>query len=417
MKNNKFEIDQQEPIIRDHGFIILYKRADRVKPVWQARIKLERDTGYVIRSTGRENLDEARQVAINIYDGVIKNFLVTGNKKIRTYEQVANEWLQIIKYSYSPSTIKEFNRQLQPAIKFWSGKPFSSFTQADLQDYLNDRLHGGNHPRKANTVKRSLVPLRHVFKFAYSKKYCDKHLSFEKINTEYNRRPFFTGEEWEKIVQNLSDWAAQVKEHPAHYRSRTYLKYYVLIVGETGMRPGTEANKLRWSNLKTKQIKNKGKPLELLIIDIYSGKVGDRRTTVAPKVKHYFNELKKIRKDELKKSQKEFNDNEYIFCHTNGHPIRCFSTSFRSFLVHHNLLKDEKGNCRVPYSLRHTYATRHIGNKKVSPWDLAKNMGTSLEQLRKHYVQDDVESFGKYSADLDVFEEYATLDKFEIQPN
>lgn len=39
---------------------------------------------------------------------------------------------------------------------------------------------------------------------------------------------------------------------------------------------------------------------------------------------------------------------------------------------------------RPPYSLRHYYATQRL-LEGVSVYDLAKNMGTSVKQIEKHY--------------------------------
>ena len=49
-----------------------------------------------------------------------------------------------------------------------------------------------------------------------------------------------------------------------------------------------------------------------------------------------------------------------------------------------NLLKDRHGNARTLYSLRHTYATVQI-IAGIDYHKLAKNMGTSIVILERHY--------------------------------
>ena len=46
---------------------------------------------------------------------------------------------------------------------------------------------------------------------------------------------------------------------------------------------------------------------------------------------------------------------------------------------------DDKGNRRTIYSLRHTYATFQLVNNNVDMHTLAKQMGTSILMLEKHY--------------------------------
>ena len=63
-----------------------------------------------------------------------------------------------------------------------------------------------------------------------------------------------------------------------------------------------------------------------------------------------------------------------------------FQKLFRHYLIEHNLLIDpltEKE--RVFYSLRHTYATLALVNDKVPIHTLARQMGTSVAMIEKHY--------------------------------
>ena len=50
------------------------------------------------------------------------------------------------------------------------------------------------------------------------------------------------------------------------------------------------------------------------------------------------------------------------------------------------LLDDVNGSRRSLYSLRHTYATFQILYSKIDLQTLAKNMGTSIAMLERHYT-------------------------------
>jgi integrase len=59
---------------------------------------------------------------------------------------------------------------------------------------------------------------------------------------------------------------------------------------------------------------------------------------------------------------------------------------FDNFLADHGLLIDPKTNQkRVFYRLRHTYATLSLTHDNVPIHTLAKQMGTSVLMIEKHY--------------------------------
>lgn len=59
--------------------------------------------------------------------------------------------------------------------------------------------------------------------------------------------------------------------------------------------------------------------------------------------------------------------------------------AFEILLTEAGLLVDSNGNRRSLYSLRHTYATFQILYSGIDLHTLAKNMGTSIGMLEKHY--------------------------------
>jgi integrase len=79
-------------------------------------------------------------------------------------------------------------------------------------------------------------------------------------------------------------------------------------------------------------------------------------------------------------------DSEFVFCKKDGSSIHSFKKSFKSLIEFSGVTEKRNGMARSIYSLRHFYATMRLSNN-VSPWMLAKNMGTSVEMLDKHYGQ------------------------------
>jgi integrase len=75
---------------------------------------------------------------------------------------------------------------------------------------------------------------------------------------------------------------------------------------------------------------------------------------------------------------------EALFCRRDGSPILSFKKSFEQALKTAGILYGSDGKKRTPYSLRHTYATMRL-SEGVSVFQLAANMGTSVEMLDDFY--------------------------------
>ena len=67
-----------------------------------------------------------------------------------------------------------------------------------------------------------------------------------------------------------------------------------------------------------------------------------------------------------------------------GAPVGTFKGGFQRALKEAGVLFASDGKKRVPYSLRHTYATMRLA-EGVSVFQLAANMGTSVEMLEDFY--------------------------------
>ena len=80
------------------------------------------------------------------------------------------------------------------------------------------------------------------------------------------------------------------------------------------------------------------------------------------------------------------NNDDKVFKVEDGRELNSFQQMFESYLDEHNLLIDKRtGQKRVFYSLRHTYATLALTHDRVPIHTLAKQMGTSVGMIEKHY--------------------------------
>jgi integrase len=75
-----------------------------------------------------------------------------------------------------------------------------------------------------------------------------------------------------------------------------------------------------------------------------------------------------------------------VFCLPDGFVTDNLRQTFKAFLIDIGLLKCPKtGQDRTLYSLRHTYATFALINDGIDIHTLARQMGTSVGMIEKHY--------------------------------
>ena len=75
---------------------------------------------------------------------------------------------------------------------------------------------------------------------------------------------------------------------------------------------------------------------------------------------------------------------DYIFRMADGKRPYDINGTFEILLKDSGLLRDKHGEVRTLYSLRHTYATFQVLNG-IDLHVLARQMGTSIAMLEKHY--------------------------------
>jgi integrase len=158
-----------------------------------------------------------------------------------------------------------------------------------------------------------------------------------------------TEAEWQRLVRFLPGYV-DLAQDKRRRRERFYLALYILIMGNTGIRIG-EARKLRWRDVSNTRTLTD----EVRSILSVRGKTGEREVVCNKGVES-----------------------------CSGAPVGSFKGGFQRALKEAGILFASDGKKRVPYSLRHTYATMRLA-EGVSVFQLAANMGTSVEMLEDFY--------------------------------
>lgn len=391
-----YELDSQV-VVKDHGVITLYRRP--TSPKIQCRIKVNGSKGYKVRSTGHTDTFKARQAAEALYDSLLEKFKSTGTTVTKTFAKTVSEFLASLRdQDKKASTVEEFEAALDkyPGVYF-KGVGIDAIQEPQLIEYVEWRRQSGRIRKRPSdaTIQREFVPLRQVFEFAYAKGYIGRQPKLPTIRARSQRRPAFTEHEWKLITgELLDDWVTKGERHPHTYRDRFYLRAYVLLVGNSGIRPGSEHRSLTWKCIDTKML-NRDEP-PMFVLRVPKSKTQSRWVVPAQSMKRVVFELQNFRIEELGLGRDEFNFSEPMFCHADGSAVASFKKGFRAFLEEYNLLRNVDGDERTPYSLRHTYATRMI-EKGVKHYNLAQNMGTSVALLERHYVHSD---YTRYASEL-----------------
>ena len=229
-------------------------------------------------------------------------------------------------------------------------------------------------------------------------------------------RPSFEVEEIAAVLGNFDAWIDRARTDTSRER-RLLLKDYVHFILDTGVRPGKEPLGIRWRQIKYNYAANevtsldkssnaaaKTEPVRTMQMPV-SGKTGgrtivamersvaafariaERNYGVTPNHAQPFAELITPNKDDLVfQCRVKVAGGRYQLVDPTS-----LENMFGAYLREHNLLIDPKtGQKRVLYSLRHAYATYALLYDRVPIHTLARQMGTSVLMIEKHYSHLDV---------------------------
>jgi integrase len=197
-----------------------------------------------------------------------------------------------------------------------------------------------------------------------------------------DRRPAFDLEEVKRLIRVFVGWPERGKT-PHLIDCRFLLRDYVFCLLDTGARPGIELFGMKWRQIEF------AVDFTSVVLRV-SGKTGARQILGMERT------VNSIRAIALRNYTVTTNDalinltktsNDYIFrTQDKTNPIGSFQRTFSIFLKENELLVDPKTEQnRVFYSLRHTYATLALTHDNVPIHTLARQMGTSVLMIEKHY--------------------------------
>jgi len=269
-------------------------------------------------------------------------------------------------------------------IPFFGNRMINNINYQALDEFDEWRLDNMKKAPTQSTLMTHNAALNRVLDEAVMRGYLNDitRPKLEAKGKSGDRRPAFDLEEVKRLIKAFEGWPERGKNQHL-IECRFLLRDYVFCLLDTGARPGVELFGMKWRQIEF------ALDFRSVVMRV-SGKTGARqilgmeRTVIALKAiadRNY--SVKTI--DALIALTKT--SSEFIFRTPDKiNPIGSFQRTFSIFLKENELLVDPKTEQnRVFYSLRHTYATLALTNDNVPIHTLARQMGTSVLMIEKHY--------------------------------
>ncbi|MBI3285515.1 MAG: site-specific integrase [Burkholderiales bacterium] len=378
---------EYELVYARDGEVVLYKRVGSQR--WQTRFKLNDEKWHRI-STKQRNLEYAKTFACAAYDKarfLREENLPVSSRRFNDVAKLASDEMQKqldsgVGKSVYHSYIGAINRYLVP---YFGKYNINTIGYEHLKSFDAWRTKEMGHAPVASTITTHTSALNRVFDAAVERGWLAQSQvpKMKNNGAKGTPREAFSLAEYNKLTSYMTAWAKKGHmEKTVHMRE--LLRDYVLILANTGMRHGTESLNMKWRDVEW--ILKGGERYLQFTVD---GKTG-KRTLIArhnaedylKRIKDRFDDLKKLEFDALLKRKLD----TFIFRLQTGETTKSLNGTFRNLMRDSGLDKD-KGvkEKRTLYSLRHTYAHFALLQDSMPIETLAKQMGTSVGMIEKHY--------------------------------
>jgi integrase len=273
-------------------------------------------------------------------------------------------------------------------IPFFGTKHVNNISFTELKEFAVWRTTRMGREPKASTITTHNTALNRVFEEAVNRGYMSKSKIPILVNAgdDGERRPDFNDDDYRTLVRKLPHWAKDDAVHTQKSRDMRMLLWdYVIVLANSGIRHGTEAENLRWRNVHVWEEKGR----------IYMEFQGVKGKTKAHNVMCRPSAITALRRiharttaiagTEFMAMLKQRLDLP-VFALPDGTVSKHLNQTFKRFLSETGLLKcPVTQQNRTLYSLRHTYATFALISDGMDIHVLARNMGTSIPMIELHY--------------------------------
>ncbi len=320
---------------------------------WQMRFKL--DGKWIRVTTGKRDRKEAEAAAVDYYMEAKFKQKHAIPLQTRRFKPVAELAIKTMQDALDAGQGKKVYADYITAINgylipFFGKHNIDSIDYALLNQFDAWRIEKMKRVPRSSTIGTHNSALNRVFDEAINRKFIPASARPEPANkgVSGDTRPDFSAKEYERLKPLLRAWAA--KGRVGRTREMRELLYeYVLILANTGMRPGTETANLQWKHVRIEKIGGE----DQLVLHV-SGKNGPRELVARHNCITY---LKRLHKRTVAIKQLTFaqllasNSDIPVFCLPDGTATDNLRATFKSFLTDVGMLvHPTKGQDRTLYS-------------------------------------------------------------------
>ncbi len=361
----------------------------KVAGKWHAKATKQKEKEKAIGMAYRLQADLNFQVEHNILASS-KRFRDVAEKAIRNMQEALDNNTGIANYKHYIQVLRKYH------IPFFDRTYITSIDADKLRQFDNWRMEQHGKQFKTSTLRNHNAAMQLVFKEAVDKKWmlAAQVPSLSTKGAPPERRNYFTPEEFDTVICTIFDMIDYGRAGKTR-QIRELLLRYVFFAVDTGIRPGTEMEKLTWGDVR---IENKGHKARA-IISVREGKTikntgvrvvycGELAISSLTALRHLFPHRKP--KDKL-------------FRLEDGSTTNQLGNTFNEALKTTGL-KNSQDGVRTLYSLRHTYMTWKILQK--TPLEvLSVQCGTSIAMIEEFYNHLTTKMYANMLSGVDLDEE------------
>jgi len=355
---------------------------------WYVRILVPKTKKRISRSTQETSRIEAKKVAYEIYqDFMTKPVRYTKTaipNAFRVYvERLVDKQRRQVETGekserFLTDDLKIINREDDGLLSYFADYPTDEITTSIIRDYFNLLDDNRDKPLASSTKNKHGVILSKIFKIAAEHDIIKQIPIIPNFSVKDNPRVTFEEVEYKSLLTGIKSAIDRCDVVRGHKVTNEFY-YFLLIIVHSYLRPtDREAFALKHKDITP----NDDGTINLRVV---KGKTGFRQSFSTEFGLDFYNHIKNFNRDACKA-------NDFIFLPNflnRSHANRTFQRMFNHILEVENLKFDIDGNARTTYSLRH-YSLQTRLNKsggKINIYDLARNAGTSVNQLERFYLK------------------------------
>ena len=367
--------------------VVIYRRTRSL--LYQCRYKLSDGTWYR-QTTGKASIEHAVTAACNLYDEARYRQRLGLAHQAHTFAQIAHQVLAELRQQIDAGSGKTAYHSYVSCIEryflpYFGDKLLEELTHTDIREFEQWRDRQMLKKPKTSTLNNFTSAWNKIIATAVERGFISERVPVPKLTTrglKGTTRPAFSEEEMNRLLVFMETWAQQGRL-AVEREMRPLLRDYVEMLLLTGMRHGTEALGICWKHLEWHT--DKGVRYLRVWVD---GKTGGRwliakhrAVDVLKRLHERQEDVKSIAFEDLLSTKVTHK----LFRFSTGYQPPSLNGTFRRLMRDSGLEKNEQGQTRTLYSLRHTYATLQLLNNSTDIHTLSKQMGNSAAMIEKHY--------------------------------